>query len=380
MPLLTAHERAVARRRAFPIHGYVGPNGAGKSLLAAGDTLPTLAGIPWACDNPDHWHTAEGRTSGLRTVLSTMRFTLPDGTDHPLWEPLDHYTKIIRAEHCDLILDEVGGAVGSTSGGDDLPMPVKASLQELRRRDVTCRWTAPSWARASKILRECSQGVTLTLGFMPVPNRDGVPFDGPHEMWALGRDGRSVVMTMCRDEGPHQHETGRLWGDRRLMFARTFDANVFDEWTTAKREKVRPEVRELFWRPGSAAMSAYDTRGYVMKLGQVTDSGTCVDCGGTRARVKCACAAPTTSRAARLVTAHGHDAGVDQDGAPAHEHDAPGAGLQPVDRSIDETRLLPVVGGPRAHDPSFDDIVAGTAAVPSPLTVGSRRRDLRSRP
>ncbi|WP_432488720.1 hypothetical protein [Kineococcus sp. SYSU DK018] len=295
-PLLTPHEKAVARRRAFSISAYVGPNGAGKSLLMAGDTLPTLKGIPWACTNPDHLHTQAGVTTGLRRVLSTMRFTSPDGSDHPLWDPLDDYAKIVRAEHVDLILDEVGGAVGSSSGGDDLPMAVKASLQELRRRDVFCRWTAPSWARASKVLRECSQGVTLVLGFMPVAHKDGISFDGTHPMWELSEDGRRVVEKTCRMLGEHSHDAGRLWGAKRLMFARTFDANVFDEWTTAKREKVKPEVRELFWRPGSTAESAYDTHAYVEKLGQVTDTGICLDCSGTRRRKACECESPTTRR------------------------------------------------------------------------------------
>jgi len=288
-PLLMAHHRAVKRRRGYAIHAYVGPNGSGKSLLAAADTLPTLDGVLWACDNPDHRHTQAGITSGVRRVLSTMRFTDPYGDDHPLWQPLDDYVKIVEAEHVDLVLDEVGGAVASSSGADDLPMPVKASLQELRRRDVVCRWTAPSWARASKVLRECSQAVTMTLGFMPVPHRDGVWFDGVHPTWDLSADGRRVEESMCDIEGEHVHDSGRLWGARRLMFARTFDAAVFDEWTTAKRESVRPEVREVFWRPGSEAEGAYDTHAYVYKLGQVTEGGTCLTCMGKRAAKRCEC-------------------------------------------------------------------------------------------
>ena len=85
------------------------------------------------------------------------------------------------------------------------------------------------------------------------------------------------------------------------MFARTFDANIFDEWTTQKRQTVKPEVRTLFWRPGSPAERAYDTHGYVEKLGQVTDAGTCDHCGGTRTRKRCSCESPSNLRgAARL--------------------------------------------------------------------------------
>lgn len=287
-PFLTPEAQAVKRRRGFAIHAYVGPNGAGKSLLAALDTLPTLRGLMWACDNPDHRHTQRGETYGVRRVLSTMRFTTPTGADHPLWVPLTDFGQIIDAEHVDLVLDEVGGAVASSSS-DDLPMGVKASLQELRRREVVCRWTAPSWARASKVLRECSQAVTMTLGFAPVPHKGTVTFDGEHPMTHLDDAGEALVDDLCTIDGEHEHEAGRLWGARRLMYARTYDANVFDEWTTGKREKNRPEVRHLFWRPGSEAERAYDTHAYVEKLNQVTQAGICDHCQGTRRRKPCSC-------------------------------------------------------------------------------------------
>lgn len=315
-PLLTPERSAVRRRRGYPIQGYVGPNGAGKSLLVALDTLPTLQGLMWSCDNPDHLHTRRGETHGVRRVLSTMRFTTPSGADHPLWVPLDDFSQIIDCEHVDLILDEVGGAVASSTA-DDIPMGVKAALQEMRRREVVCRWTAPSWARASKVLRECSQGVTLSLGFASVPHRGGVPFDGPHDFTALSLDGETLEVDECDIAGEHSHDAGRLWGARRLMYARTFDATVFDEWTTAKREKVRPAVRQLFWRPGSAAESAYDTHAYVEKLGQVTDTGRCDHCGGTRRRKPCSCVSPAASRAELRALRSVVDPAADSD---MHEH------------------------------------------------------------
>lgn len=297
MPGMMPEALAVRKRRSMPIHGYVGPNGAGKSLLAALDTLPTLRGVSWACDNVDHLHTAEGKTHGVRRVLSTMPFVTPSGAPHPLYDALTDYSQIIHAEHVDLILDEVGGAVASSTGSD-IPIGVKASLQELRRREVVARWTAPSWSRASKVLREVSQGVTLTMGFLPVAHTDSVPFPGPHETGRMSVDGETLEYDTCTTEGEHTHPSGRLWGARRLMFARTFDANTFDEWTTAKREKVRPEVRSLFWRPGSRAERAYDTHAYVEKLGQVTDSGTCDHCGGLRSRPRCNCKSPAAARGA----------------------------------------------------------------------------------
>ncbi|MDQ0733481.1 hypothetical protein [Arthrobacter sp. B1I2] len=296
-PLLATEDIARRKRRAMPIMGYIGANGAGKSMLAAHDSIPTLKGIHWSCNNIDHLHTHEGRTHGTRRVLSTMPFITPSGAPHPLYVPLTDYSQIISAEHVDLILDEVGGAVASTTG-DDIPMGVKASLQELRRREVVCRWTAPSWSRASKVLREVSQGVTLTQGFLPVPHKDGIEFDGPHDIERLSVDAESLVYEICPIEGAHSHPSGRLWGARRAMYARTFDATVFDEWTTAKKGKLRPEVRSLFWRPGSEAERIYDTHGYVEKLGQVTDSGRCDHCGGTRRRPQCKCESPAELRGA----------------------------------------------------------------------------------
>lgn len=327
LPLLTPHKEAVARRRGLAIHGYVGPNGAGKSLLAAADTIPTLRGLQWNCDNPDHLHMIDhGQTSGTRRILSTMPFVTPSGKPHPLYDPLTDFNQITQAEHVDLILDEVGGAVASSTA-DNIPMGVKASLQELRRREVVCRWTAPSWKRASNILRECSQGVTLTLGFMPVPHKDGVLFDGPHKTEVMSRDGENLEERLCTTEGPHSHPSGRLWGAKRAMFARTFDANLFEEFTTAKKDnkKYRPVVRELFWRPGSEAERVYNTHAYVEKLGQVTQFGTCDHCGGTRRRPNCSCDedSPAKRRAAAVAAARERLAVVvDDDALAAHDdHD-----------------------------------------------------------
>lgn len=298
LPLLSTVPVAAKKRRGLAIHGYVGANGSGKSLLVAQDTLRTLQGISWACDNADHLHTAQGITSGTRRVLSTMPFITPSGKPHPLYEALTDYSQLLMAEHCDLILDEVGGAVASSTS-DDLPNGVKAKLQELRRSEVVCRWTAPSWSRASKVLRETSQGVTLVQGFMPVAHNDVVTFDGEHDIERMAVDGETLEYLTCQIPGEHSHESGRMWGARRLMLSRTFDANTFDEWTTAKREKVKPLVRSLFWRPGSAAEAAYDTFAYVEKLNQITDGGRCDHCMGRKTPKKCDCDAPAVLRGSR---------------------------------------------------------------------------------
>lgn len=273
LPFNADPDKASRIRRSAPIHAYVGSNGSGKSWLIARDTLPTLAGIPWHCTQPDHLHTMEGQTSGVRRVLSTMAF-LADGLPHPLWVPLRSWPQLVEAEHCDLILDEVAGVASSreTSG---LPPAVATTLQELRRRDVMVRWSAPAWPRADRILRETSTMVTLAMGMMRVPEDTRVRFVGPHEGCDQGEE--------------HTHDSGREWRRSRLVRSRSYDAQVFDDFTLSLREQLRAVVSSFDWIPGSVAADSYDTLGEVLKLGQVTESGRCLDCGGTRRREKCTC-------------------------------------------------------------------------------------------
>lgn len=288
MPGFLTEAEAVRKRRGFAIMAYIGANGSGKSATCCLDTIPTLRGIMWNCENPDHYHTSQGITSGVRRVLSTMRFTTPDGEAHPLWIPLTDYSQLVNFEHGDLILDEVGGAVASSTG-DDIPMSVKAVLQEMRRKEVNIRWTAPSWARASKVLRECSLGVTVSQGKFAVRDSDEVEFTGWHLMEQMNEWTFQLEQVMCEIDGLHSHSAGRTWGSRRLFSTATYAAEQFDEWTAAKREKLKPHVRQLIWRPGHELELAYDTHAHVNKLGQITDSGRCDHCMGYKPRRKCEC-------------------------------------------------------------------------------------------
>lgn len=288
LPGFQAEREAVKKRRGFAIAAYIGANGSGKSATLCLDTIPTLRGIMWSCDNPDHYHSSRGIYSGVRRVLSTMRFTTPDGEPHPLWIPLTDYSQLTNFEHGDLILDEVGGAVASSTG-DDIPMSVKAVLQEMRRKEVNIRWSAPSWARASKVLRECSLGVTVSQGKFAVRDNDMVEFSGWHLVEGMNPQTFELESTMCEIDGLHEHDAGRTWGARRMFSTATYDASQFDEWTAAKREKLKPVVRQVIWRPGHELELAYDTHAHVNKLGQVTDSGRCDSCMGYKARRKCEC-------------------------------------------------------------------------------------------
>lgn len=270
LPFFVNGDTARRRRRARAIRAYIGPNGGGKSLCSSFDLLPTLAGIRWDCSQPDHWHSEAGVTSGLRTVLSTKRYVAPDGSDHPLWTPLTSWKQMVTAEHCDIELDEVAG-VASSRSTHALPPAVETKVQELRRADCSLSTTAPSWKRADTILREVSQLVTLCQGFAGETVRLG--------------------------------DSSREWRSARMFLWRSYDATVFDEWTLEKRKRLTPLSRQAFWRPGSPAESVYDTFAYVEKLGQVTEAGVCIDCGGTRRRESCSCGSPTVRRRRTLAAA-----------------------------------------------------------------------------
>jgi hypothetical protein len=249
----------------MPIHAYVGPNGGGKSLAMVYDTLPSLrAG---------------------RRVLSTVRlldYDWPRQCDddgcqvighprhaaaHPLYVPFTDYRQLLVWRGGDVLMDEVTG-VASARESMSLPAPVANYLVQLRRRDVLLRWTSPNWARADKIMREVSQGVTHCLGYLPA----------------------------TRAQGEHGD---RVWRDRRVFFWRTYDANAFDEFTAHKRQTVRPKVMQLFVRSRSEAQRAYDTLDAVSALGASSEGGYCITCGGRRTAPRCSCPDQVSTRPVR---------------------------------------------------------------------------------
>lgn len=234
----------VKRRRSFPIHGYVGANGGGKTLCMVLDTLPTLA--------------------AGRTVLGTVRLLDPaTGEPHPLWEPLDEPRKLAEAYRCDVLIDEVAG-VASSRQSTSMPNVIETNLQQMRRGDVCIRWTAPSWKRADTIMRECSQAVTICR---PTKFR--------------------------QQEVEHDDGTARMWTSKSLFRFKTFDADEFEEWSLTQKEKLRPKVKQWFWRPDSVASKAYDTFAPVLRWGLASETGRCINCGGRKSIPKCECGTHT---------------------------------------------------------------------------------------
>jgi hypothetical protein len=283
-------------RRVWPIHAYVGANGGGKSACAVWDTLPTLeAGRPVLstvrildfqnpreCDdercaetNPAHFLRAEPEINALVRRFNDQEraefapddwMIQPDELGevigvhqaaHPLWVPFTDWRQLLSAVRCDVIMDEVTG-VASSRESQAMPPQVANFLVQLRRRDVVVRWTAPSWPRADKIIRECTQAVTYCSGSMGVR--------------AVDANG------------------DRQWRNRRLFKWRTYDASAFEDFTAGKREQMNAMTVDHHWGPGSPTFSAYDTFDSVLSIGTVSDSGRCADCGGRRSAPACSCA------------------------------------------------------------------------------------------
>jgi hypothetical protein len=251
-------------RRGFAIHAYNGANGSGKTMAAVHDTIVGLeAGRPClstvrlldysdphecgersydTCDDP----------SNHETSLGIHRAA------HLLYTPFTDFRQLLAWESGDVLMDEVTG-VANSRASQLLPIQVVNFLMQLRRRDVTLRWTAPNYARADKTLREVTQAVTNCVGYMAV--------------------------TASRGDG-----TERLWRDRRLFSWSTYDAFAFDSFTSYKAETLTPLFTQWFWRPGSKVAEAYATLDPVLSLGAVTDSGMCMTCGGKRSQARCRCA------------------------------------------------------------------------------------------
>lgn len=245
-PFRTAPSKARRLRRGFEIHAYVGSNGGGKSLAAVYDSLPSLA--------------------AGRPIASTVRILDPaTGQPHPLWIPLDDFRILLDLDHADVLMDEVTG-VASARDAMGLPSAVNNQFQQLRRADLAVRWTCPNWMGADVSIRRVTRAVTTCVGLMPEP---------------------APKVT--------EDDQDRIWRSRRAFVWRSYAADKFDEWSTSRershQKKVRqkPFARQVVWRPGMIAASAYDTFDGVLSLGVVSEAGLCMECGGKRTARRCQC-------------------------------------------------------------------------------------------
>lgn len=222
-------------RDIYAISAYVGSNGSGKTLCMVHDTLPSLY-------------------SG-RDIYTTVPLTFPDGTTPPNVHVLTEWSQILNAKHADILLDEVS-AICSSRDTEALPPQVATLLQQLRKNDLVLRWTAPSWQRADRILRETTK-----------------------------------IITICHGHFPHK-VSGSHWTTNTFFIFRTFDASDYTDFSslqsTAKR--LKSLQTSCFLLKHHIARLCYDTLGQVHTIGTVLMSGRCAVCGGRRRVPECSCA------------------------------------------------------------------------------------------
>jgi Zonular occludens toxin (Zot) len=248
---------SIRMRRSVPISAFIGANGSGKSLMAVESLRHTLA---------------EGRP-----VLSAVRLLDPlavecvhplcDAEDHgqeghaashPGWVPLRSMAQLLDFAGGDIFLDEVGALVSSRESAS-LPPQIAALLQQLRKRDSRLVWTAPSWARADKILREVT-----------------------------------MLATVCKGYGDRRFP-GLEWRGRRLIHAVSYHAADLDDFEISKvnstHTAVRPRRQSAQWARvlKIEGRHYFDTFEPTPSLGFASLGGTCVQCGGRRMAPKCSC-------------------------------------------------------------------------------------------
>jgi hypothetical protein len=230
---------AGSRRRAS-IHAYIGANGSGKSAAMVHDSIASL--------------------QNGRTVLSTVKLLDPvTGEAHPNYVRLTDWDQMLEAEHCDVLFDEVLG-IASSRASQGMPVQVVVLLNQLRRRDIALRWSAPAWSRADVVIRECTQAVTVCRGYLAKAPKQvaGAP-----------------------------DVSG--WRPKRLFSWSTYNAEDFATWSDSKEDKLQTLGRSWMWGPTSMAFRSYNTLDSVERVGEILDTGNCAYCGGHRARKKCSC-------------------------------------------------------------------------------------------
>lgn len=208
------------------IVGVVGPNGSGKDLFIARLAAASLD---------------EGRP-----LLANQQVNHPGATlMTSLQQLLDWDGDIWLSE-----ITTVAGARESSA----LPVQVQARLQQLRKGSNGSRlwWSAPSYQRADRVLRECSTMVVKARGMVPERAKDG-----------------------------------HVWAPRRLFLYRAYDARDLEDFHVArtsmqaqKATRIRSIERDFYWRPAHSHQSLYDSRARVEVVSAGAMLGTCLLCSG----------------------------------------------------------------------------------------------------
>lgn len=244
----------------LPIAACVGPNGAGKTLAAI-----ERAVLP-------SWERGRPVVSNVQLVPAAAGYS-PD-----LYRPLESWTQIPELSGCLLLLDEISRVLPSRQHAS-APAQLVGVLNQLRKVDVALVWTAPNWQRCDVMLREVTQSVTVCRGLFP------------DRFVREPRTGKRFPKAM-RDEDGKRLRIDSDWLPNRVMRWVTYDAMLFDEFTYARVEDVRPIGRRWYWRSRHVAQECYRTLDAVDLLDHLDDVGTCMACGGHRTRPKCTCVRP----------------------------------------------------------------------------------------
>jgi hypothetical protein len=214
-----------------------------------------------ACDDPaGHFRMRRSVERDADGVIRFSQFQTDEvhPAAHPFYVPFLDYSQLVDWRDGDVLLDEVAGVASSRESGS-MPFQVANLLQQLRRRNIAMRWTAPAWPRADKIIREVTQAVHLCVGWAP-------------------------------KRRPHvEGEAPSMWQDRRAFTVKTYDAALMDEFTLDDSVSLEADVTQRMWRPGALVNDAYDTNAPVASLGWASESGMCLGCGGKRPIPKCSC-------------------------------------------------------------------------------------------
>ena len=236
-----------------PIRAFVGPNGGGKTLAAM-----QLAVLPALNEG--------------RQVVSTCAI------NHPKARLLHSWREMLILRDCLLLLDEISSELPSR-GSMGMPPQLMRMINQLRKVDVECVWTAPNWARADVALREVTQEVTVCRGFMGdrwVREAVVPKWTRPYSAKFRGPDGRLM-------------RRSPRWPSQSLFRWVTYEASGFDEFTLHAVRKVKPRGKVWYWRPWHEAQFLYDTVEGVTLMDHVDETGVCVVCGGARKRHQCSC-------------------------------------------------------------------------------------------
>lgn len=240
--------KAMMRRRSVPVAGYVGTSGHGKSASMIRDTLPSLA-------------------LGRR-VLSTVEILDADtGNPHELYTPFRSWHQFEDIWNTDILMDEITSIMDAQES-TALPKVARRLIPQQRRRNNVVRWSGIDWDNVNRRLRQMTQAVTMSRGFLP-------------------------DLAAVRNAGDDQ--TIPLWAPNRAFFLVTRDAQRVMSSEDSKRlsgeagdarrgakRQPRALAREIWWGPGSLAFDSYRTMGEVLAV-----DGSCPVCGGKPVEKQC---------------------------------------------------------------------------------------------